>query len=117
MDTTELSRRVEAAYAERALLSQPLYRQAVAEVLDLLDRGVLRTAEPKDGKWVTYPWIGRAILLYFGMRKMEVQEVGPFEYHDKIPLKRNLAAAKVRVVPPGTVRYGAHLEAGVVLMP
>lgn len=117
MDKSELSELIDAAYADRALLSQASYREAVFEVVELLDRGLLRTAEPLDGEWITHPWLGRAILLYFGVREMEVHEVGPFEYHDKIPLKRNLAAAGVRVVPPGTVRHGAHLEPGVVLMP
>jgi 2,3,4,5-tetrahydropyridine-2-carboxylate N-succinyltransferase len=66
---------------------------------------------------VTHAWIKQAILLYFALRKMEVIEAGPFEFHDKIPLKHGLDAAGVRVVPPGTVRYGAFLEPGVIVMP
>lgn len=121
-DLAGLEGRIDAAYDDRSLLeaanpASAEHRAAVEEVIALLDRGEIRTASPVDGAWVTHPWIGRAILLYFGIRDMEVQASGPFEYHDKIPLKRDLAAAKVRVVPPGTVRYGAFLEPGVVLMP
>jgi 2,3,4,5-tetrahydropyridine-2-carboxylate N-succinyltransferase len=120
---TELQKKIDAAFEDRALLEQPDYRQAVEQVLELLDCGKVRSASPIDGaspgddSWQTHPWIGRAILMYFGIREMKVHEVGQYEYHDKIPLKRGLAAAKVRVVPPGTVRYGSFLEPGVVLMP
>jgi 2,3,4,5-tetrahydropyridine-2,6-dicarboxylate N-succinyltransferase len=89
----------------------------VEEVIARLDRGELRVAERKDGEWVVNEWVKRAILLYFRLRVMTTTEVGPFEFHDKIPLKRNLAAAQVRVVPHGICRYGAHLEPGVVMMP
>jgi 2,3,4,5-tetrahydropyridine-2,6-dicarboxylate N-succinyltransferase len=67
--------------------------------------------------WMTNAWVKEAILLYFALRKMERIEIGPFEFHDKIPLKRGLDVAGVRVVPPGVARYGAFLEAGVILMP
>lgn len=117
-ETSDLQNKIDAAFADRELLTDDAHRAAVEEALALLDRGELRTASQKeDGSWETHPWVGRAILLYFGLRKMEVQEVGPFEFHDKIPLKKNLEAQKVRVVPPGTVRYGAFLEPGAVLMP
>ncbi len=89
----------------------------VEATVDALDRGELRVAEKIDGAWVVNAWVKTAILAYFRQRKMETMEVGPFEFHDKIPLKRNLAAAGVRVVPPGTVRYGAFLEAGAIVMP
>jgi 2,3,4,5-tetrahydropyridine-2-carboxylate N-succinyltransferase len=114
----ELEALIDAAYERRELLADAAHRQAVEEVVAQLDAGRLRSAsQADDGSWQTHPWVGRAILLYFGVRGMDVHEVGPFEFHDKIPLKSGLAAAKVRVVPPGTVRYGAHLEPGVVLMP
>jgi len=117
-ETTDLQTKIDAAFSDRERLKDPAHRAAVEETLALLDRGEIRTASPKeDGTWETHPWVGRAILLYFGLREMEVQEVGPFEFHDKIPLKKNLKAQKVRVVPPGTVRYGAFLEPGAVLMP
>src|SRR5205085_2215476 len=88
-----------------------------------LDSGVLRVAEPgaaRDGgagEWVTHGWLQQALSLYFRMRVSRTMEVGPFEFHDKIPLKSNLAAAGVRVVPPGVARYSSFLEPGVILMP
>ena len=112
---------VSAAYANRALLAEASHVAAVHEAMDALDRGALRVASPpEDGgpsPWTTHAWVKEAILLYFALQKMDVLEVGPFEFHDKIPLKRGFAAAGVRVVPPGTVRYGAFLEPGVIVMP
>ncbi len=116
-DIAELELLINAAYDQRALLDEPAHRQAVEQTVELLDRGQLRSASYEEGQWQTHAWVGRAILLYFRVRGMELCELGPFEYHDKIPLKRGLDHAKVRVVPPGTVRYGAFLEPGVVMMP
>jgi len=116
-DTTSLARRIDAAYEDRSLLEDGEYVDAVEQTIALLDAGEVRSASVVDGEWTTHPWVGRAILLYFGIREMEVQEVGPLSFHDKIPIKKGLAAAKVRVVPPGTVRYGAFLEPGAVVMP
>jgi 2,3,4,5-tetrahydropyridine-2-carboxylate N-succinyltransferase len=118
----ELQPRIEAAFADRALLQEPAHAVAVFEVIAALDSGELRVASPPaddepGGKWTTHGWVKEAILLYFALQKMEVMEVGPFEFHDKIPLKKGFAAAGVRVVPPGTVRYGAFLERGVIVMP
>ncbi len=89
-------------------------------MLARLDVGTLRVATPpaeEGGEWTVHAWVKQAILLYFGIRKMETMECGPFEFHDKIPLKRDLAKQGVRVVPPGTARYGSHLEPGAILMP
>lgn len=109
---------VEAAFRDRALLQDPIHREAVLSVLALLDQGALRVASrDADGAWQTHAWVKEAILLYFAVRGMERIEVGPFEFHDKIPLKHGLDGAGVRVVPPGTVRYGAFLEPGVIVMP
>ncbi|MDI1447702.1 2,3,4,5-tetrahydropyridine-2,6-dicarboxylate N-succinyltransferase [Polyangium sp. 6x1] len=109
---------VSAAFADRSLLKDPAHERAVLETIDALDRGALRVAEPiAEGQWVTHAWVKQAILLYFAVQKMSVMEAGPLEFHDKIPLKRGLEAAGVRVVPPGTVRYGAFLEPGAILMP
>ncbi|MFT5223884.1 MAG: 2,3,4,5-tetrahydropyridine-2-carboxylate N-succinyltransferase [Glaciecola sp.] len=97
----------------------PEAREAVAEVINLLDRGSVRVAE-KDtatGDWTVHVWLKQAILLLFRQAGMSVQEVGPFEYHDKLALKSDYAQAGVRVVPPATARHGAHLERGVILMP
>ncbi|MEX1207968.1 MAG: 2,3,4,5-tetrahydropyridine-2,6-dicarboxylate N-succinyltransferase [Acidimicrobiia bacterium] len=106
---------IEAASADLDRLDEA--RPAVEETIAALDRGELRVAEKVDGEWVVHEWVKRAILLYFRIAGLRTWEVGPFEFHDKIPLKRGLAAAGVRVVPPGAVRYGAFCEPGVVVMP
>lgn len=90
---------------------------AVNQVLELLDTGVVRVAKKRDGEWVTHPWIHQAILLYFRSAQMRIGSYGDYVYHDKIPLKTRLKEQNVRVVPPGTVRYGAFLEPGCVVMP
>ena len=109
---------ITAAFEDRALLEDETHRSAVLDTIALLDRGALRVASPgDDGEWTVHAWVKQAILLYFGVRKMETLKVGPFEFHDKIPLKKNLAEQGVRVVPPGVARYGAFLEKGVVMMP
>ncbi len=116
----DLRARVEAAYRDRALLKDRAFAEAVLETIADLDRGALRVAEPAaepGAAWQVHAWVKEAILLYFGLRAMETIEVGPFEFHDKIPLKRGLAAAGVRVVPHGIARYGSFLEPGVVMMP
>ncbi|MEM7200340.1 MAG: 2,3,4,5-tetrahydropyridine-2,6-dicarboxylate N-succinyltransferase [Planctomycetota bacterium] len=108
---------ITSAFADRSRLAEPACRAAVLETVDRLDRGELRVAEPGPDGWVVHDWVQQAVLLYFAVAEMAVHEVRPFEFHDKIPLKRGLREAQVRVVPPGTVRYGAHLEPGVVVMP
>ncbi len=114
----ELAALVEAAFEDRDLLRDAKYSDAVLETIDLLDRGEVRVASPTEsGDWEVHAFAKQAILLYFGLRQMERMEVGPFEFFDKIPLKKNLEAQGVRVVPPGTVRYGAHMQRGTVLMP
>jgi 2,3,4,5-tetrahydropyridine-2,6-dicarboxylate N-succinyltransferase len=94
-----------------------LSAERVEEVIAALDRGETRVAERVDGDWRVNEEAQRAILEYFRLRKMEPREVGPFEYHDKIPLKQGYEQLGVRVVPPATARYGAFLSPGVVLMP
>ncbi len=113
----DLERAVAAAFADPAGLDGAQAREAVEATIDGLDRGELRLAEKSDGTWVVHAWIQQAILLYFRLRQLETMQVGPFEYHDKIPLKRNYAALGVRVVPPAVARYGSYLERGVVMMP
>jgi 2,3,4,5-tetrahydropyridine-2-carboxylate N-succinyltransferase len=118
--TGDLAERIETSW--RAVGSDPAATidvEAVEAVIDLLDRGELRVAEP-DGAgepWRVNVWAKQAVLLYFRVRGLETLDVGPFEYHDKLPLKRGFATDGVRVVPPATVRYGAHIGAGAVLMP
>jgi 2,3,4,5-tetrahydropyridine-2-carboxylate N-succinyltransferase len=99
--------------------SVPIDTEAVEEAIDLLDRGLVRIAEPvaPGEPWRVNMWAKQAVLLYFRIRGLETIESGPFEYHDKLPLKHGFGATGVRVVPPATVRYGAHIEPGAVLMP
>ena len=92
-------------------------RGAVEGSVAALDAGDLRVAEPVDSEWVTHGWLQQALTLYFRLRTPVTMEVGPFEFHDKVPLKRGLREAGVRVVPPGVARYGSFLEPGVILMP
>ncbi|MDE7338536.1 MAG: 2,3,4,5-tetrahydropyridine-2,6-dicarboxylate N-succinyltransferase [Bacteroidales bacterium] len=118
----ELKGLIEKVWEERPLLSQPLYKEAVEEVIALLDRGGVRVAEPaseEEGRvlWQVNEWVKKAVLLYFSVAEMRVMEVGPYEYYDKIPLKHGLEAAGVRVVPPAVARYGSFLERGAVMMP
>jgi 2,3,4,5-tetrahydropyridine-2,6-dicarboxylate N-succinyltransferase len=101
----------------RHLGAGPLNRRHVEELIAALDRGELRVAEPADGEWRVNSEAQEAILEYFRLRQMEPQEVGPFEYHDKIPLKHDYEKLGVRVVPPAVARYGAFLSPGVVMMP
>jgi 2,3,4,5-tetrahydropyridine-2-carboxylate N-succinyltransferase len=109
---------IEAAFADRTLLSKAEYRDAVLDALERLDKGMLRVAtQGADGEWQTHAWVKQAVLMYFGLRGMEKIECGPFEFHDKIPLKKNLDVAGVRVVPPGTIRYGAFMAPTSILMP
>ncbi|MBX3251003.1 MAG: 2,3,4,5-tetrahydropyridine-2,6-dicarboxylate N-succinyltransferase [Myxococcales bacterium] len=118
---SEIRPLIEAAFDDRALLHDPAHRAAVEAAIAGLDDGTLRIAEPStdDGvrEWVVHAWLKQAVLLYFGVQQMERMEVGPFEFHDKIPLKKYLDRQGVRVVPPGVARYGSHLEPGVILMP
>ncbi|HWB71274.1 MAG TPA: 2,3,4,5-tetrahydropyridine-2,6-dicarboxylate N-succinyltransferase [Egibacteraceae bacterium] len=111
-----LAATVDRAYAEGSFDTLEA-RDAVTAALDLLDRGAVRVAEKVDGEWVVHQWLKRAILLSFRQRAMQTVEVGPFEYHDKVPLKTGYAQAGVRVVPPAVVRHGAFVEPGAVLMP
>jgi 2,3,4,5-tetrahydropyridine-2-carboxylate N-succinyltransferase len=116
----ELRPWIDAAAADRALLADRLTARAIEDTVAALDRGALRVATPPEvegGEWTTNAWVKQAILLYFAIRKMEATTVGPFEFHDKIPLKKNYAAQGVRIVPPGVVRFGAFLESGTIVMP
>jgi len=113
-----LKAQIEKAWENRELLKEKTTQDAIREVVDLLDTGQLRVAEPLDeGGWITHEWIKKAVILYFPIQKMEVVEVPPFEFHDKIPLKKNYAELGVRVVPHAIARYGSFLEKGVIMMP
>ncbi len=109
---------IEAAWENRALLDQAETRQAIEHVIEDLDKGILRVAEPKDdGSWQVNEWVKKAVVMYFPIRKMETIEVGPFEFHDKMALKTNYAELGVRVVPHAIARYGAFVAPGVIMMP
>lgn len=112
-----LSRIIEQAWEDRSRLHEQETREAVEEVIHLLDEGRCRVAEPGPDGWTVNDWVKKAVILYFPLRKMETIEVGPFEFHDKIPLKKNYAAQQVRVVPHAIARYGSFLEPGVIMMP
>ncbi len=117
MNNETLKLLVEAAWADRGLLSDNAHRSAVLTVLEELDKGRLRVAEPAGDGWVTHAWVKQAVLLYFGIAQMKEESAGPLRFHDKVPIKDGLAQAGVRVVPPGTVRYGAYVEKGAIVMP
>jgi len=108
---------IDAAWARRELLAQEEVMAAIAEVISMLDKGRLRVVEPGPDGWILNEWVKKAVILYFPMREMEVIEVGPLEFHDKIPLKRNYREKGVRVVPHAIARYGAFLAKNVILMP
>jgi 2,3,4,5-tetrahydropyridine-2-carboxylate N-succinyltransferase len=113
----ELKPTIEAAWNNRGLLSEKQYADAVFQVVEMLDKGKLRVAEPTEGGWQVNEWIKKAVIMYFPLRQMEVSEAGPLEFHDKIPLKTNYKSLGVRVVPHAIARYGSYLSPGVILMP
>src|ERR1700743_2627297 len=113
----DLKKLIEDAWDDRKLLNYTEYLNAIDTVIERLDKGTLRVAEPIDGRWHTNEWIKKAVILYFPTRSMEEISVGPFVFHDKMKLKTDYKKSGVRVVPHGIARYGAHLESGVVMMP
>ena len=118
MNTTlQLQQIIEQAWNNRTLLEQPPTQQAINEVIELLDKGAVRIAEPTAKGWQINEWLKKAVILYFPISKMETIEVGPFEFHDKIPLKKNYRALGVRVVPHAIARYGSFVQKGVIMMP
>ncbi|MCK9203032.1 MAG: 2,3,4,5-tetrahydropyridine-2,6-dicarboxylate N-succinyltransferase [Bacteroidales bacterium] len=108
---------IESAWEERQLLTRPQTREAINEVIHQLDEGLVRVAEQQSDGWIVNEWIKKAVILYFPVRQMEVTEVGPFLFYDKIPLKRNHEKQGVRVVPHAIARYGSYLAKGVIMMP
>jgi len=113
----DLERRISAAWQDREKLAEPVYRAAVLQALHGLDQGELRVAEKVGGEWKVNAWLMQAVNLYFGIAPMETSDFGPFQVRDKIPLKRDLERAGVRLVPGGVVRYGAWVSPGAVVMP
>lgn len=114
---TNLKEKIEKLWDNRELLQDTNLQQSVFEVVELLDKGKLRVAEPTSGGWKVNEWIKKAVILYFPLRKMETMEAGPLEFHDKIPLKTNYNELGIRVVPHAVARYGSFISPGVILMP
>lgn len=113
----ELKLLIEKAWEDRSLLQQPETAKAVREVVSQLDLGKLRVAEPAGNGWTVNEWIKKAVIMYFPIQQMETIEVGPFEFHDKIALKKNYKSLGVRVVPHAVARHGSFISKGVILMP
>ena len=114
----QLQQNIENAWEDRTLLNNEVTIESIRSVIDLLDEGTLRVAEP-DGSngWKVNEWVKKAVVLYFPIQKMETLEAGIFEYHDKIPLKRDYANKGIRVVPNAVARHGAYIASGTILMP
>ncbi|MFH0895950.1 MAG: 2,3,4,5-tetrahydropyridine-2,6-dicarboxylate N-succinyltransferase [Bacteroidota bacterium] len=108
---------IEKAWNEREMLKDAKTIDAIRNAILELDMGNQRVAEPTDDGWIVNIWLKKAVILYFLVQKMEVIETGPFEFHDKIPLKRNYARLGVRVVPHAIARHGSYIAHGVVMMP
>ncbi|MDX1758085.1 MAG: 2,3,4,5-tetrahydropyridine-2,6-dicarboxylate N-succinyltransferase [Arenibacter algicola] len=113
----ELRKTIETAWENRDLLKEIPTQTAIREVIDLLDNGKLRCAEPTTDGWQINEWVKKAVVLYFPIQKMETLEAGIFEYHDKMPLKRGYAEKGIRVVPNAVARHGSYISAGTILMP
>mgnify|MGYP001117390274 FL=1 len=109
---------IEKAWENRELLKESETIEAINHIIEELDKGIIRIAEPSDdGTWQINEWVKKAVVMYFPIRKMETIEVGPFEFHDKMKLKTNYAELGVRVVPHAVARYGAYIASGVIMMP
>jgi len=108
---------IEAAWNNRELLNNSETQNTIREIIELLDKGNLRVAEPTANGWQVNEWVKKAVIMYFPIQKMETIEVGIFEFHDKMKLKTNYAELGVRVVPNAVARYGAYLSKGVIMMP
>jgi 2,3,4,5-tetrahydropyridine-2-carboxylate N-succinyltransferase len=117
LSLTDLEASISEATDNLDLLESDDHRTAVEETIARLDRGELRTAEKVDGEWKVNAWVQKAILLYFRTEGMKSTHAGPFEWHDKIPLKQDLPSLGIRAVPGAIVRYGAFVHPGVVVAP
>ncbi len=114
---TELRQTIEKAWDNRELLKDKNTQNAIRKVIDLLDAGELRCAEPTAKGWQINEWVKKGVVLYFPIQKMETLEAGIFEYHDKIPLKKGYKEKGIRVVPHAVARHGAYIASGTILMP
>ncbi len=114
---TELQQTIEKAWDKRDLLKDANTIRAIRQVINLLDEGKLRVAQPTNDGWQVNEWVKKAVVLYFPIQKMETLEAGPLEFHDKIPLKTGYAEKGIRVVPHAVARHGAYISPGTILMP
>lgn len=114
---TELQAAIEAAFTNRELLQQETYKESVRAVVEAVDKGVLRAAVPTTDGWQVQEWVKKAILLYFGIQPMQTWHLEPFEFYDKMLLKKDYASLGVRAVPHAVARYGAYIARNVILMP
>jgi 2,3,4,5-tetrahydropyridine-2-carboxylate N-succinyltransferase len=117
IDKMDLKSKIETAWNDRSLLKEEVYSNAIREVIEEVDKGRLRVAEPQGAEWIVNEWVKQAILLYFAIQPMQTWELAPFEFHDKMLLKSGYAELGVRAVPHAVARYGAYLAKNVVLMP
>ena len=108
---------IENAWNNRELLKDIKYQNIIKDVIKLLDEGKIRVAEQKNNEWIVNDWVKKAVILFFPISKMETIKIGPFEFHDKIPLKKNFKEKGIRVVPHAVSRFGSFIEKGAVLMP
>lgn len=115
--TEDLREKALAAWENRELLKESSYIQAIETIISNLDSGQLRVATPANDQWIVNEWVKKAVILYFTIRKMEVSEAGPLQFHDKIPLKSGYDKLGIRVVPHAVARFGAYISPGVILMP
>src|SRR5258706_4050950 len=113
----QLQEYIEKAWNDRERLKSQESQSAIREVIALLDAGKLRVAERQGSEWTVNEWVKKAVILYFPIQPMETMEAGPFEYHDKIALKKKYKALGVRIVPGAVARYGSYLSKGVIMMP
>jgi 2,3,4,5-tetrahydropyridine-2-carboxylate N-succinyltransferase len=113
----ELKQLIDKTWDDRSLLQSTETQQAIRTVVEQLDKGEIRVAEPIANGWQVNEWVKKAVIMYFPIQQMETIEVGPFEFHDKIARKRNYKALGVRVVPNAIARHGSYISKGVILMP
>ena len=108
---------IENAWENRELLKESKTLDCISTIIEEIDKGRLRTAQPTENGWQVNDWVKKAVILYFPIRKMETIELGPLEFHDKMKLKSGYADLGVRIVPHAVARYGAYLAPGVIMMP
>ncbi len=113
----EIKNIIEKAWDNRELLKEASTQEAIRSIVAMLDKGTLRVAEPQGNDWKVNEWVKKAVVMYFPIQTMETIEVGPFEFHDKIPLKKNYKEQGVRVVPHAIARHGSFLASGTIMMP